>query len=117
MPATFLPDGYTREQQIDSADGRRSMHITWRPMLAAERRRLNLQTVRLSSHGPAGLEEAARRAVAAVAGQLVDWDLMDAAGRPVEISPAALAALDPGLFEPIYSTVTTFADEEASAKN
>jgi len=117
MPATFLPDGYTREKQIDTADGQRSIHIAWRPLLADQRRRLNWQTVRLSSRGPAGRDEAARRAVAAVAGQLVDWDLADATGRPVEISPAALAALEPELFEPIYSTVTTFADEEASAKN
>jgi hypothetical protein len=117
MPATFLPDGYTREQQINPADGQPPIHIAWRPMLAAQRRRLNLQTVRLSSRGSAGLEHAARRAVAAVAGQLVDWDLVDAAGRSVEISPASLAALEPCLFEKIYSTVTTFADEEASAKN
>jgi hypothetical protein len=117
MPAKYLPDGYTREKQIQAADGERSIHIAWRPMLAAERRRLNLQTVRLSGRGSAGHEEAARRAVAAVAGQLVDWDLADAAGRSVEISPASLATLEPELFEPIYSTVTTFADEEASAKN
>jgi hypothetical protein len=117
MPATYLPDGYTREKQIDAADGQRAIHIAWRPMLASQRRRLNLQTVRLSGRGTTGLGEAARRAVAAVAGQLVNWDLADAAGRPVEISPASLAALEPGLFERIYSTVTTFADEEASAKN
>src|SRR5262249_52875102 len=51
MPAKYLPDGYTREKQIQAADGDRSLHIAWRPMLAAERRRLNLQTVRLSSRG------------------------------------------------------------------
>jgi len=116
MPAKYLPDGYTREGQIESAGGR-SAHIAWRPMLAAERRRLNLQTVRLSARGPAGADEAARRVVAAVAGQLVDWDLANATGQPIEISPASLAALEPALFESIYSTVTTFGDEEASAKN
>jgi hypothetical protein len=117
MPASYIPDGYTREKQIGTADGDRTLHIAWRPMLAAERRRLNLQTVRLSSGGSPGLEEAARRAVAAVTSRLVDWDVTDAAGRAVEISPAALAALEPGLFEKLYSTVTTFPDEEGSAKN
>ncbi len=117
MPATFLPDGYTRERQIGDTDGRGALHIAWRPMLAAERRRLNLQTVRLSARGPQGAEAAAQLAVAAVATRLVEWDLTDAAGRPIEITPASVAALEPRLFEQLYSTVTAFDDEEGSAKN
>jgi hypothetical protein len=55
--------------------------------------------------------------VAAVAAQLVDWDLGDGAGRPLEIHPDTVAALEPDLFEQICSAVTTFDDEGSSAKN
>jgi hypothetical protein len=117
MAATYLPDGYTRERQIGETEGRGGLHIAWRPMLAAERRRLNLQTVRLGARGPARVEAAARLAVAAVTARLVEWDLTDVTGRLIEITPDSVAALDPGLFEELYSAVTTFDDEETSAKN
>ena len=82
-----------------------------------ERRRLALQTVRLSARGEGGIDAAAQLVVAAVAARLVSWDMCDAAGKPLAISPETVAALDPGLFENIYSAVAAFDDEEASAKN
>jgi len=116
MPAPFLPDGYTRENLLEESGGRPPVRILSRPLLAAQRRQLNRETVRLSARGNAGLEAAAERVVAAVAARLVDWDVCDAAGRPLDIHPKTLAALDPDLFEELCTTVTTFDDEGSSAK-
>jgi hypothetical protein len=112
----LIDDGYTREHFIDIAD-RPALRVLYRPMLAAERRRLALQTVRLGAHGKAGREAAAQLVVSAIAARLVEWDLTDAEGAPIEITPESLAALDPGLFEAIHSTITRFDDEGPSAKN
>jgi hypothetical protein len=117
MPCPFLRDGYTREKLLEESGGRPPVRILYRPLLAAERRRLNHDTVRRSASGNAGLDVAAERVVAAVAAQLVDWDVCDAAGRPLDIHPKTLAALDTDLFEQVCSTVTTFDDEGPSAKN
>ena len=117
MPTPFIADGYTRERQIGASHGRAGFNIAWRPMLTAERRRLNLRIVRTSARGPAGAAAAADLAVATVAAQLVEWDLTDAAGRPCEITPASIAELDPELFEELYSTVVAFDDELESEKN
>ena len=117
MPSPFLPDGYTRETLIGAADGHPEVWIAWRPMLAEERRRLNRQTVRLSARGRSGQEAAAGLVASAVASRLVEWDVSDGAGRPIEISSAAVMELHPALFERICSTVTTFDDEETTAKN
>ena len=117
MPATFLDDGYTRELLLPATAARPAVHIEYRPMLAAERRRLSLQMVRLGARGPGGAEAAANLAIAALAARLVSWDLVDGDGVPVEISAETIAGLEPGLFEQIYSTVTRFDDEEANAKN
>jgi|SRR6516162_9617071 hypothetical protein len=112
----FIDDGYTREQFIDVAEGP-ALRILYRPMLAAERRRLALQTVRLAGRGNAGRQAAARLVVSAIAARLVEWDLAGADGMPIEIHGDAVAALDPPVFEAIHSTVTRFDDEGASAKN
>lgn len=117
MPAPNLPDGYTREKLLDDSDRRPAVGILYRPMLSAEGRRLNRETVRRSAGGSAGRDAAAERVVAAVAARLVDWDLCDGAGRPLEIDSATVAALEPHRFEQICSAVTTFDDEGSSAKN
>jgi hypothetical protein len=112
----LIDDGYTREHFIDLAD-RPALRVLYRPMLAAERRRLALQTVRLGARGKAGREAASRLVVSAIAARLVEWDLADACGAPIEITPESVAALEPGLFEAIHSMVTRFDDEGTSAKN
>jgi hypothetical protein len=117
MPATHLPDGYTRESLIPAGDSHPETCIVYRPMLAAERRRLALQTVRLNSHGPDGCHAAAQLMAAALAARLVSWDLFDSRGGLVEITPTAVASLDPALFESIHKMVARFDDEERSAKN
>jgi hypothetical protein len=115
--AAFIDDGYTREQLLPATTERPAVHFEYRPMLAAERRRLSRQTVRLGACGPGGAEAAASLAIAALAARLVSWDVMDDEGRPLEISAETIAALEPGLFEQVYSAVTHFDDEEATAKN
>lgn len=117
MPAPFIPDGYTREESIPETSAHPAVFITFRPMLSAERRRLSLQAVRLNARGAEGIDAAARLVVAALAARLVSWDLTDATGRLLEINSETLAALGPELFERIYEAITTFADEEVSAKN
>jgi hypothetical protein len=117
MPATHIADGYTRESLIPAGDSHPETCIVYRPMLAAERRRLALQTVRLSSHGPDGREAAARLVAAALAARLVSWDLFDHRGRLLEITAETLAGLEPDLFESIHTIVARFDDEEESAKN
>src|SRR5260370_660815 len=109
-------DGYPREHFTDLAE-RPALRILYRPMLSAERRRLALQTVRLGAHGKAGREAASQLVVSAIAARLVEWDLTDAKGAPIEITPESVAALEPLLFEAIHSTVTRFDDEGTSAKN
>lgn len=116
MPATFIADGYTREAFVTAKNGR-SIAVVYRPLPAAERRRLALQTVRLGGCGASGSEAAAQLVAAAIAARLVAWDLFDDAGRPVEITPAAVAALDPAVFERIHEVVARFDDEQESAKN
>ncbi len=117
MPSLHLPDGYTRESLIPAGDSHPETCIVYRPMLAAERRRLALQTVRLNSHGPDGCQAAAQLVAAALAARLVSWDLFDDRGGLLEITPNAVAGLDPALFESIHTIVARFDDEERSAKN
>ena len=117
MPATYLPDGYTRESLIPAGDSHPTTCIVYRPMLAAERRRLALQTVRLNRHGPDGHQAAAHLVAAALAARIVSWDLFDDSGGLLEVTAAAVAGLDPALFETIHNIVVRFDDEERSAKN
>jgi hypothetical protein len=121
MPAALIDDGYTREALLPETDRHPAVLISYRPMLAAERRRLALQTVRLAARGQAGVDAAAKLVVAAVAARLVSWDVngdvRSTTGDIPDIKPATVAALDPHLFEQIYSAIATFNDERASAKN
>ncbi len=120
MPTAFIPDGYTRDEIIPATPRHPEVQIVYRPMLAPERRRLTLQTVRLNARGPEGMDAASQLVIAAVAAKLVSWDLLDAAGSLCEICPATVGALEPNLFEKIYAAVAGFDDaseEEANAKN
>jgi hypothetical protein len=117
MPAIHIPDGYTLSSLIPAGNSYPETCIVYRPMLAAERRRLALQTVRLSSHGPDGSLAAARLVAAALAARLVSWDLFDDRGCLFDITAETLAGLDPALFESIHTIVGRFAEEEQSSKN
>ena len=121
MPSAFIDDGYTRDELIAAARRHPEVRIVYRPMLAPERRRLTLQTVRLNARGEGGIDAASQLVIAAVAAKLVSWDLADSAGQPREICPATVGALEPNLFEKIYSAVAGFDDssdaDEANAKN
>ena len=125
-PTAFIDDGYTRDEVIPAAKRHPDVQIVYRPMLAPERRRLTLQTVRLNTRGEGGIDAASHLVIAAVAAKLVSWDLVDAAGRLREICPATVGALEPNLFEKIYAAVAGFDDpvaadgagqEEANVKN
>jgi len=121
MPAPFTSDGYTRDEIITATPRHPEVQIVYRPMLTAERRRLTLQTVRLNSRGPDGIDAASQLVIAAVAAKLVGWDLLDSTGKLSEICPATVGALEPNLFEKIYAAVAGFDDpadeEETNAKN
>jgi hypothetical protein len=116
----FIPDGYTREMLIAEADGHPAVRVAYRPMLADERGRLVLQTVRLAEYGFTARAAAGKMFVGAITSRLVSWDVVEdspGGGMPIEIDSATVAALAPELFEKIAIAITTFDDEEASAKN
>ena len=117
MPALHITDGYNRNAVIAADESHPETAIVYRPMLAVERRRLALQTVRLGSHGRIGRQAAAQLVASALAARLVSWDLFDDRGRLLEITPQTVAELPPPLFESLHAIVTQFDDEEASAKN
>jgi hypothetical protein len=121
MPAAFIDDGYTRDEIIEAAQWHPAVRIVYRPMLALERRRLTLQTVRLNTRGPGGIDVASKLVIAAVAARLVSWDLADSPGILREICPETVASLEPNLFEKIYAAVAGFdgrADaDEINSKN
>jgi len=121
MPSPFIDDGYTREALLPETDRHPAVHFAYRPMLAAERRRLALQTMRLAARGKGGLDAAAELVAAAVATRLVSWDVTDEttndAERPLAIEPATVAALEPELFEKVATVITSFDDEGSTAKN
>jgi hypothetical protein len=121
QPAAFIDDGYTRDDVIAAARWHPEVRIVYRPMLAPERRRLTLQTLRLHAQGEQGVNTASQLVIAAVAAKLVSWDLADSAGTLREICPATVGALEPNLFEKIYAAVAGFDDagfdDEANAKN
>ena len=121
MPSAFIDDGYTRDEIIDATKRHPAVRIVYRPMLAPERRRLTLQTVRLNARGEGGIDAASQLVILAIAAKLVSWDLADSAGSLREICPATVGALEPNLFEKIYAAVAGFddpANEEATnAKN
>jgi hypothetical protein len=121
MPAAYIDDGYTRDELIAAARWHPEVQIVYRPMLAPERRRLTLQTVRLNARGEGGIDAASQLVIAAVAARLVSWDLLDSAGSLREICPATVGALEPNLFEKIYAAVAGFDDspddEETNSKN
>jgi hypothetical protein len=137
-----IPDGYTRQMLIPETDRHSAVRIAYRPMLAAERQRLALETVRLAERGYAGRVAAGKLVAGAIASRLASWDVVDdsagggtqgrppvqpAAGSgdprrtrsrmPTEISSASLVSLAPALFEKIATAVTAFDDEGASARN
>ena len=117
MTTLFINDGYTRELLIPAGKAHGETWIVFRPLLAAERRRLALQTVRLHRHGEAGSTVAAQLVAASLARRIVSWELFDDQGSMLPITSATLLKLDRELFRQIYEGVAEFADEESSAKN
>src|SRR5579872_1240292 len=121
MQTAFIDDGYTRDEVIAAARWHPEVRIVYRPMLAPERRRLTLQTVRLNAQGEQGINTASQLVIAALAAKLVSWDLADADGQLREICPATVGALEPNLFEKIYAAIAGFDDphdeDETNAKN
>src|SRR5579872_88339 len=110
MPAAYIDDGYTRDDVIAATNRHPQVHITYRPMLAAERRRLTLQTVRLSAQGETGIDAATQLVVSALAARLVQWNVIDTSGKVLAISPETVAGLEPNLFEKVYAAVAGFDD-------
>jgi hypothetical protein len=101
MPCvSFIADGYTQPGYIQpAANLHEALRFRFRPVLSAQRSAL----IEAAERSQAG--EFDQRARELLAEQLVEWDLVDPAGQPVEIAREAVDRLQPELFLKLYRIV------------
>jgi hypothetical protein len=105
-------DGYTESAYIAEI---KRLHTTvrfkFRPSLLQERSKLASENARLAPHlGPVNTAKF-------LAGKIVEWDVKDQKGEPLDISPEVLMRLKPALLERITAIVLGFdgGDEDPDA--
>ena len=100
ISANYFHDGYTQSgfiAEVPRMHG--SLRSQYRPALVEERSRLGEMAARLRPH----LYD--RQVAAFTAEKLIEWDLTDASGRDVAITPEALLRLQPTLFVKLHRIV------------
>lgn len=108
----YISDGYTRSGIISEVPRLYpAVRLSWRPVLVAERVKIVDEIANATSR-PLGEAIAARE----VARRIVKWDLVDAKGEAVPVSPEHLLRVHPALNFRIYQVVMGYEapDEDAA---
>ena len=104
--SAFIFDGYTESGTLKETQETPEVNFKYRPPVGAERTMILNDLERIAKPQT----EASNRAAAdyelrAVLSHLVEWDIVDAAGAPVEISEANLRRVHASVFNPLSNWV------------